>query len=305
MPETEPGPAARGASSGAETWVVLVVSMGLLLLLAAGAAGLTSEFLPPAFASKIVYNSEGYLFAAVLTPWIYFIARQPGTRWTIPVSILLGLLWLTIGLGLLNSSLLGSVKTLNEPAIALGILLPYLTLRRPLARWVPSALVCAILITVGLGMFRARPVPGVSMDSDNWVIYLGEGIFLVLLSVVALDLVERWMLDPSAARLHLVRRALFYAVLVLTPIVVSALGRSARVGDQWSSMSLNYLGRVHEAFVGILLVCGTLLLVSWNERRTRNQKVHRSTPQSVHADDNLSPESSVGGDAWGHLTHTP
>lgn len=248
--------------------VLLVFSAGLFLLLVAVATGLTGKVLPPGLASKVGYNSEGYLFALVLTPWVYYVARHPGERWKVPVSLMLGALWLLVGWRLLNSSLPSAIKTLNEPALALGVVVPYVALKRPLARWVPHAVVCGIVVAIGLGMWAARPDPGARMESDNWVIYLGEGVFLVLLTVIALDLVERWMVDPGAPRLSRSWRILFYGVLVMTPVAVSALGRSMRVGDQWHSMSLNYLGRVHEAFVGVLLMCVTLMVVSWCERRS-------------------------------------
>ena len=257
------------ADSRAGLVVLLIFSGGLFLLLVAVATGVTGRVLPPALASKVGYNSEGYLFALVLTPWVYYVARHPGRPWKVAISLALGVLWLVVGWMLLNSSLPSAIKTLNEPAFALGVVLPYVAVRRPLARWIPLAIAGGILVAIVLGIRAARPEPGIPMESDNWVIYLGEGVFLVLLTVVALDLVERWLLDRGAARLHPVLRALFYATLVMTPVVVSALGRSTRVGDQWHSMALNYLGRVHEAFVGTLLVCGALVLVSWCERRSR------------------------------------
>lgn len=263
--------------------VLLIFSGGLFLLLVAIASGLTGKVLPPALASKVGYNSEGYLFALVLTPWLYYLVRQPGGRGRIPAALVLGILWLAVGLWLLNSSLPSPIKTLNEPALALGVVLPYVAVRRPLARWVPPAIVGGILVAIVLGMWAARPDPGARMESDNWVIYLGEGVCLVLLTVIALDLVERWMLDPGAARLDPVWRVLFYAVLVLTPVGVSALGRPTRVGDGWHNMALNYLGRVHEAFVGTLLVCGALLLVSWFERRSWVRHAGRTQPRGgVH-----------------------
>ncbi len=253
-------------------WVVLAASAGLLLLLVAVTTGFTNKFLPSSVASKVGYNSESYLFALVLTPWVYYVARGRRGAWWSSLALALGVLWLMIGWVLLHSSLPSPIRTLNEPALALGVALPYATLVRPLARWVPWVLAGGILTIVALGMLEARPAVGGRMESDNWVIYLGEGIILVLLTIVVFDIVERWMLDGSAAPLSQHWRVPFYAMLVTTPIVVSALGRSLRVGDQWHSMVLNYLGRVHESFVGILLMCGTLLLVSsWEHKQWRRQ----------------------------------
>lgn len=299
MPKEEPfagrTDSAGALGGGAGLWVVVVVSGGLLLLLAAVVTGVTSRILPSPLASKVGYNSEGYLFASVLIPWVYYLARHPRSRRRAHVSGLLGALWLVAGWGLLNSSLPSAIKTLNEPALALGIVLPYVALRRPFAGWVPPTLVCSCLIAIGLGMLTARPDAGVPMGQDNWVIYLGEGVFLVLLTVVALDLVERWMLDASAWPLPRAWRGVFYAMLVATPIVVSAMGSSARVGDLWHNMTLNYLGRVHESFVGVFLVCGTLLLVSWVERREGKSGVPRR-PQSPNAVlDDVRPQTSARG----------
>lgn len=259
-----------GTSGADGSWgVVAFVSVALALTLAAVATGLTGKVLPSSLASKVGYNSEGYLFALVLTPWVYYVARHPGSRGKPVASVLLGMLWLIIGWGLLNGSQPSAIKTLNVPALALGILVPYVALRRPLASWLPPALACGVVVCIGLGILAARPDPGLAMEQDNWVISLGEGVALILLTIVALDLVERWMLDPSAERVHWRWRSAFYAMLLATPITVSALGSSSRVGDHWSSMSLNYLGRIHEAFIGILLMCGTLLVVSWCERSAK------------------------------------
>lgn len=284
---------ALGGEAG--LWVVLVASGGLLLLLAAVVTGVTGRVLPSPLASKVGYNSEGYLFASVLIPWVYYLARHPWSRRRVQVSGLLGALWLVVGWGLLNSSLPSAIKTLNEPALALGIVLPYVALRRPFAGWVPLTLVCSCLTAIGLGMLAARPDPGVPMGQDNWVIYLGEGVFLVLLAIVALDLVERWMLDPSARPLTGVWRGVFYAMLVATPIMVSAIGMSARVDDQWHNMTLNYLGRVHESFVGVFLLCGTLLLVSWVERREWKSGVRRRPQSSSVGLDYIRPQTSAQG----------
>lgn len=248
-------------------WVVLVVCAGLFLLLVAIATGLVAATLPASLADTVSYNSEGYLYTLVILPWIYFVVRRPSveSKWLWAGG--LGVLWLVIGFWLLGSSMPSAIKTLNEPALALGVLIPYVTVRRPLPRGMAAGLVAAVLLVIAIGVWLARPADGVRMEASNWVISLGEGVVMVLLTIVALDIVEKWILDRRAGPGSPPGRITFYATLVLVPVVVSALGRGTRVGNEVYAMVLNYLGRVHEAFVGVLFLCVVFVVIEALRKR--------------------------------------
>lgn len=251
----------RTVGSDRATGVVLMVCGALFLLLVAIASGLVAAVLPGPLADTVSFNSEGYLYTLVMLPWIYFVARRPGVRARWAWALGLGVAWIIIGFWLLGSTMPSAIKTLNEPALAVGLLIPYVTLRRPLATGVAPGLVAGVLLVVVVGIWLARPEDGARMEASNWVISLGEGVVMVLLTIIALDVVERWILDRRAEPGSHVKRVAFYATLVLVPVVVSALGRGTRVGNEIHAMGLNYLGRVHEAFVGVLFLCVTFVVI--------------------------------------------
>ncbi len=118
-----------------------------------------------------------------------------------------------------------------------------MSLARPLARWVP-------LISVALAVFV---VGSILFDVDSWAVTQAEFIGFVVLIPIAFDVVDRGILDPHGSTSPLVRWA-WYALLVTEMVVVSALGSSARSGDGVAAGVLDYLGRVHESVIGVLLV---------------------------------------------------
>lgn len=275
--------------AGRHSSQLLLVFCGVLfIILLAIVTGIVKTALPGAVSSKISYNSEGYLYSLVMIPWIFYVARpQRGRLWSV-LAVGLGAAWVALGLWLLNSSMPNAVKTLNEPALALGFLVPYVALRRPLSRGIAAGFVVGVLTVIALGIRAARPEDQMKMESSNWVVSLGETVMLVLLTVIALDLVERWILLPSAKKRASAHRTLFYSVLVLTPVVVSMLGRTARVGNEIHSMVLNYLGRVHEAFVGVLLLCVFFLLAEWLDARRQPEDVEAVAGEFRVAGDELA-----------------
>ena len=248
-------------------WVVLLVCAGLFLLLVAIVTGLVAATLPAPLAATVSYNSEGYLYTLVMLPWIYFVTRVRGVglNWVWVVG--LGIAWMVIGFWLLGSSLPSAIKTLNETALAVGILMPYVAFRRPLPRGVAPVLTTGVLLVIAIGIWLARPEDGMRLEESNWVISLAEGVVMVFLTVIALDMVEKWILDRGAEPGPTAGRVILYATLVLVPVVVSALGSGVRVGNEVHAMVLNYLGRVHEAFIGVLFLCAAFVVIQALRKR--------------------------------------
>ncbi|OLT16607.1 hypothetical protein BJF80_04400 [Serinicoccus sp. CUA-874] len=175
-----------------------------------------------------------------------------------------GVAFAALGLALLSiDGLRSSIATLNEPALALAVLVPYASLPRPLPRWAPLGLSLVVLIIVAIGLWAGDPQPGVQLGSVNWVIATAEMMALIFLAPIVLDLTCPWILDRSRRGPSLLVPTL--VGLLLVPVVVSGLGRAARAGDTWLPLMLNYLGRSHEAFVGFLL----LVAYFWLCGRTR------------------------------------
>ncbi|WP_298886971.1 hypothetical protein [uncultured Serinicoccus sp.] len=227
---------------------------GLSLCLLAIVLGLPAQVLPEAIASTFAYNSEGYFFALLLGAWIHFaLPRLPRGSHRLMVASGVGLAFAVLGWWMLSTEgLRSSIATLNEPALALAVLVPYVTLSRPLARWAPVGVSVVVLITVALGLWAGDPQPGVQLESVNWVISMAEMMALVFLAPIVLDLTCPWILDRSERGRSGVLPTLLG--LALVPVIVSGLGQEARAGDSVLPLMLNYLGRSHEAFVGFLLL---------------------------------------------------
>jgi len=123
---------------------------GLLLLMAAILTTLLGRLLPAELARRIGFNSEGYTLAVVLAGWIQFVRPKltRATRWQVT---LVAAACLALALALYTSALPSQFKTLNETFFALSLILPYVTLPRPLRRWPPMAsagLLVAVLVGV-------------------------------------------------------------------------------------------------------------------------------------------------------------
>ena len=220
--------------------------------------------LVPAFSSRIAYNSEGYLFAIALAGWIQFAIPRLSPSARLPWALGIGALWGLIGIALLLSDLPSRIRTLNETCMALLVLIPYVTLRRPLGRWV--LLVPAALVVITAWAVVWAP--------ESWVIDQAESFGFVVLAMLTCELFDRVLLDPSARPRNGLRWP-WYLFMALEPVIVSALGTALREGDDPLALTLRYLGRIHESFIGVLLMALILHLVS-------DYRKHL-TPASRHA----------------------
>ncbi|WP_458040318.1 MULTISPECIES: hypothetical protein [Bacteria] len=224
----------------------------LLLLVVSGAL----DLLAPSIARRVAYNSEAYLFALILGAWIQFglprLRPQRLLRW----ALALASVWALIGVTLAITDLPSRIKTLNEPALALALLIPYVALHRSTRRWMLAAAPALIALTIW----------AVIWSPDSWIIDQAETIGFVVLAMLTFDVFDRRLLDPGAPSPRAIRWA-WYVFMILEPIVVSALGTDIRSEDGPFGLTLTYLGRIHESFVGVLLVALILHLVNDYRRR--------------------------------------
>lgn len=240
---------------------------GLSLLLLLIVTDLLADIVPQGMAVRVAYNSEGYLFAVVLAAWLQFgLPRLPEhvqMRW----ALALGVFWALVGVGLVLSDLPSRIRTLNESALALALLIPYVTLRRPLSRWV--------LLSVPIMV--AMVVWGVTQDPEGWIVDQAEAFGFLILAVVTFDLVDRALLQPRRATPTWALWA-WYAFMVIEPVVVSALGTEMRGDTGALAMSLQWLGRIHESFIGVLLVVLVLRLAPVRSERDVVERSVAGTP---------------------------
>lgn len=227
--------------------------LGIALLLIVTRA---LDILLPSLASRIAYNSEGYFFALFLGLWIQvMMPRIPSGR-RMPWALGYGAFWALVGVGLALSELPSRIKTLNEAALALAIVIPYVTLRRPLARWVLGAVPALIALTIW----------AVGWAPQSWIIDQAETFGFVILAMLTFDVFDRVLLDRDA-EVNRPARWAWYGFMVLEPIVISLIGTDARHGVGPAALTLEYLGRIHESFFGMLLVAIILHLVRGYRQR--------------------------------------
>jgi hypothetical protein len=214
--------------------IVGAVFYGALVAVLAGILlGLWPALLPHGIAVRLGHNSEGFLLALVLASWIEFARPRLGWRATAAVAGLSA----AVGVVLLATELPSRVRTLNEAFLAAALLIPYVQLRRPLPRWLPVVLPLAALAVMVLG------------ERTQSVTDLAEVLGVLLLAPIALDLVDRGILD-RVARPAAAWRLGWYAFLIVTPVVFSVLEYRVGVGGE----AVRYAVRITEAFVCLLLI---------------------------------------------------
>lgn len=222
---------------------------GLTLLLLLIVTTLLAQILPSGLAARLAYNSEGYLFAVALAAWLQYgmprLSDQARMRWALAV----GVLWLLIGVGLALSDLPSRIRTLNESALALAFLIPYVTLPRPLPRWTLLSVPVMIIMVVW----------GVTQDPQGWIVDQAETFGFLILAVLTLDLIDRSVLEPGRLTRSWALWA-WYGFMVIEPVFVSALGTEIRGDNGALAQTLQWLGRIHESFIGVLLVVLVLRL---------------------------------------------
>lgn len=221
-------------------WVFYAGLCGLLLLIVSGTLALV---MPESMARRVNYNSEAYIFAVVLAGWVQFGAPRVPDHARLRWATMLGVVWAIVGVGLIMSDLPSRIRTLNESALALALLLPYVTLRRPLPRWT----LLSVPIMIGMTAWAVFSAP------ESWIIDQAEAFGFLVLAVLTFDAVDRAILEPGRDS-PAGRRWPWYAFMVLEPVIVSWLGTEVRQTGSAISLTLEYLGRIHESFIGILLV---------------------------------------------------
>lgn len=207
-----------------------------------------ADVLPGSIASRVTHNSEGYVIALVLTAWILAVRpRLAGRRGQWPIAIGVGAVLLAVGVVLIVTDLPSRFRTLNEAFIALGLLVPYVQVRRPLPRGLAASV--AVIGVLVAAVF----------DHNGTVTDLAEVWGALVLVPVGLDLVDRGILDPSA-RPSAALRYCWYAVLVVLPVVFSYLDVHVGVTGFFGQV-VDYVARCWEDFIAAFLISLLLAVV--------------------------------------------
>lgn len=209
------------------------IALLLTLILTATLA----RVLPGGLAGQVSRNSEGLLVLLAVSVWIQFVRVRlvtPARVWS--TALLAAAVCVVVGLVLRYGPVPPQLVTLNEPAFALALLLPYLQLRRPLPPWgwlLPAAAV-------------AIPLVGGNNSATTDLAEAFGALFLIPISV---DAIDRGILDRSPV--PLLRVLAWMTVLVVAVVALHAVVDRTPVGVV--EEVTRYISRVTEMFIASLL----------------------------------------------------
>jgi hypothetical protein len=216
---------------------------GLCVLLALIISKTLTDVIPGKVGKHIGYDSEGYLLALVLPPWIeYARPRLAGRRIAWALTAAAALVMFGVFLLLYNShTIIGSVKTLNETFFALAFLIPYVQLTRRPREY--AAVGCAVAVAV---------LTFVAYNTASRIVttHLAEGVLMIILAPIAFDVTDRGILRPDRPSPLRVRQA-WWVLLILLPLLFILL-RDAHPGTV--EAAVRYVTRAQEAFVGMFIL---------------------------------------------------
>ena len=215
---------------------------GLTVLIALILTGALGHVIPPSMARRVGFNSEGYLAALLLAPWVQFarprLVGRPVGWW---VAVAVGVVSAAVGVVLIVGDLPTRVATLNETFLGLAVVIPYLQARRPVRIGIAVAVSAATLLAI------------VVFNHTVAVTRYAEGWMLLVLVPLAFDVADRGILAPEAVTSRRVRYT-SYALLVALPIASSLLYHARVFTSGFAEEWIRYEVRVHESFIGTLLI---------------------------------------------------
>ncbi len=213
------------------------------LLLLAITTGLLKAVLPSGLATQIGHNSESLALALLVCATIQFVrpaALRSAHPWRLPLMFFTGCL--VLGYLLVELPFSPSLRTLNEPVLAAGVLAVYVHLpRRP--RMAPL-LSLTLLVAV------------VALFDTTFVLDQAESLVPLILAPIGLDVLDRSLLlrgHPDTPR----SRLLWCVVLLGVGFGAMLLAGPAREDLNGSlNLGIDYAHRASEAYWGLLLVHG-------------------------------------------------
>jgi hypothetical protein len=224
----------------------------VLLLLASIVSGLLPALLPEDVATPGAHNSEGYVILLVLAAWIELVRPRiaPGA-WTVTAAA--SGTSLAVALVLLLGGLPTPLATLNEGFFALAVLIPWLQLPRP----VPAPAFALPLV--------AAAVP-VVLHGNDAVVRAAEVLAAFVLFPIALDLVDRSILDPRQPRRLRLLAAWLTGIVVL--VLAVHLLRTAEPQNLGQDL-VDFLSRLNEVFIAVFFVHVYFTVLGMAPGRTR------------------------------------
>lgn len=231
---------------------------GLVLLLLIIVTRNTDAVMPARLATPVARNSEGWLIALGVCASLDFLRpRLAQGRRPMATATVIGVALLLAGLALRVAPLPGSVVTLNESLVALGLLVPYLQLTRPVGRR------AAILPVIALVAALLSPASAFLTD-------MAEAVAALVLIPLVVDVIDEGLVAGRAP--NRVRSGLGAVLLTSTIVLVHVLTPPHPAG--WFEEALYYVQRTNEGWVAAVVV----LLYYLTRRSSRRPVDSELTP---------------------------
>lgn len=214
--------------------IIFYAGCSLVLLLMITKA--LTHVLPARLAHEIDDESEAFPIAILFCAYVQFlwtpasVSKRKG--WPLGL-VLVALCWLVAWL-LLTLSLSSSLVTLNESFVAVGAMILYSLLPRPIP-WAPLLGVASIVLIV-------------VFNSTHFVTTQAESLVPIALMPFAFDWADRTILDPGATDTP-TRRLVWCMLLVAVPAVSRIHFNLGSVHDV-----LHYERRATEGFLALLII---------------------------------------------------
>lgn len=229
---------------------------GLLVLLLGVLLTVWKQVLPDPVASRVGHNTEGYLLALVLAAWIQYVRpRLRRSPLEVPVTAAAAVVALAAALGLLASGWDSRFVTLNEPLVALAVLVPYAQVRGAWSRRLSVAIPAVALLLMVVGAERNQLI------TDQ-----AESLGFLLLVPLTIGVIDSGVLDPRSTTSTPLRWG-WYAVMVVLPVLLSVLEYQVGV-DGAAGTATRFGVRIAESFIGTLLLSAYFAVgLGWTGRR--------------------------------------
>jgi hypothetical protein len=216
--------------------------IGCVLVLLALVTKFQKSFLPGGIATQIGHNSESFALALAVGATIQFARpwwmRDGGRRTAWAPVVAVAAVWILLALGVYYLGLPASIKTLNEPLAAAGLLTLYFGVPRPWKlSWIPPVLVVVVVAV-------AMHVQFISAQAET--------VTSFVLVAITVDQIQRSTLRSTARDSS--SAWLWWLFLAVWPALMQLLNRHDVVGG-WIGDLINYQARGAEGFWGALLIC--------------------------------------------------
>lgn len=217
-----------------------VVVVGALLLIVTKSL---PKLLPHGIATQIGHNSESLLFAVGFCGIAQFAlpALRAAGRSIWPIAVPSAAACFVLGYLLIHSGWRSSIVTLNEAVIAVGFMWLYVAIPRPF-RYAPLVAIAVFAFVV------------IFFDRGSFVLDQAESLVPAMLAPIALDVMDRTILEPELPD-NKVPRIAWMVLLVVVAVGLIGAARWARKDLHGPlKVGIDYGQRAAEAYYGWLLV---------------------------------------------------